>query len=208
MWANEPEMAKKWSDEEKQAKRKEGKTLKITKSRLQEIIREELQLLNEEKTIMLNPGHDFSIHWRVDDWLPTRDGIALRYDKIKDAFVGTYKGKPWVLHNHPGEQGELYAMAFEKMFGKAPVVGDRRPERGAEVSPDELGGVRLALGNGDVYMISSDVSVGPDGKRYETDSEEFRAVLTAAGPGKNVGAFQDLINGPQAGGIWNILKRN
>ena len=48
MWANEPEMAKKWSDEEKQAKRKEGKTLKITKSRLQEIIQEELSSLSEQ----------------------------------------------------------------------------------------------------------------------------------------------------------------
>jgi hypothetical protein len=47
MWANEPEMAKKWSDEEKQAKRKEGKTLKITKRKLQQIIQEELRLLNE-----------------------------------------------------------------------------------------------------------------------------------------------------------------
>ena len=48
MWANEPEMAKKWSDEEKQAKRKEGKTLKITKSKLRQIIQEELKLLNEQ----------------------------------------------------------------------------------------------------------------------------------------------------------------
>ena len=48
MWANEPEMAKKWSDEEKQAKRKEGKTLKITKSKLRQIIQEELGSLNEQ----------------------------------------------------------------------------------------------------------------------------------------------------------------
>ena len=47
MWANEPEMAKKWSDEEKQAKRKEGKTLKITKSKLRQIIQEELGSLPE-----------------------------------------------------------------------------------------------------------------------------------------------------------------
>jgi hypothetical protein len=47
MWANEPEMAKKWSDEEKQAKRKEGKTLKITKSKLRQIIQEEIKTLKE-----------------------------------------------------------------------------------------------------------------------------------------------------------------
>ena len=47
MWANEPEMAKKWSDEEKQANRKEGRTLKITKSKLRQIIQEELSSLSE-----------------------------------------------------------------------------------------------------------------------------------------------------------------
>jgi len=48
MWANEPEMAKKWSDEEKQAKRKEGKTLNITKLKLKQIIQEELTSLSEQ----------------------------------------------------------------------------------------------------------------------------------------------------------------
>jgi len=47
MWANEPEMAKKWSVEEKEAKRKKGKTLKITKSKLRQIIQEELGSLFE-----------------------------------------------------------------------------------------------------------------------------------------------------------------
>ena len=56
MWANEPEMAKKWSDEEKQAKRKEGKTLKITKSKLRQIIQEELGLLNEQPA---GPAREF-----------------------------------------------------------------------------------------------------------------------------------------------------
>jgi len=56
MWANEPEMAKKWSDEEKQAKRKEGKTLKITKSKLRQIIQEELGSLNEQPA---GPAREF-----------------------------------------------------------------------------------------------------------------------------------------------------
>jgi len=48
MWANEPKLASNWSDEEKKAKGKEGKTLKITKSKLRQIIQEELSSLSEQ----------------------------------------------------------------------------------------------------------------------------------------------------------------
>ena len=46
MWANEPEMAEEWEDEED--KKREGKIMKITKRQLRRIIKEEKQKLLRE----------------------------------------------------------------------------------------------------------------------------------------------------------------
>jgi hypothetical protein len=205
--------------------------MKITKRKLHQIIREELSRVDElfgsgkKKTVVVNTAMNFAPGHRF------MSGITLAYDKGGDVFFGkdpdtgkvrkfrnlpghshSTKGKPFQGHKR-NDDGIIYAKAFEQMFGKDAPAPKRsqgtgtqpRPDQGAEVSPTDLGAPRLKLGNGDVYMISADVSVGPDGKRYKTNSEEFRKVLVDAGPGENVGAFQDLINGPQAGGFWTTL---
>lgn len=47
MWANDPEMAKKWEEEEDNEKIKETSTIQLTQQQLRNIIRE--TLLNEKK---------------------------------------------------------------------------------------------------------------------------------------------------------------
>ena len=84
MWANEPEMAEKWEDEEE---KNEGRRMRVTEHQLRRIIREALEAEMEEEVLAeedleeyWNPGIDTS--GRVDtsraDKKPTGEEMGCK----------------------------------------------------------------------------------------------------------------------------------
>jgi len=111
MWANEPEMAEKWSDKEKneldEKELEELKVMKITKNQLRKLIREEKgRFLHEQDVEVEEVVENGDHHWPRVDWTNVEDLVDLWADmelkawepdpsSTKDGELSNAEAKDW-----------------------------------------------------------------------------------------------------------------
>jgi len=116
MWANDPEMAQKWEDEEKQGQVKE-RVVKITKTKLKQLIRE--TLLREE---IQNPEEIMMSPKEIRDYVRRGDVIMAQ----APVELARYEGESiaeWVV---VPENEKLTVMAIGSGTGQDDVIATGR----------------------------------------------------------------------------------
>ena len=119
MWANNPEMAKKWEEEEESIRKEGRKIMKITKRQLKRIIKEEKRKLLREQTGKSVAALEENLFNALDDWVQAVDeqmGGGVPSQQLKGevmSFVDGYFADTDYAGEQAAREEQLAAQGFK-----------------------------------------------------------------------------------------------